>query len=100
MNNKNINIPFIEIYTTQICGYCFAAKRLLKQYNTGYKEINVSHDEESFLKMVQRSNGLSTVPQIFINEKHIGGFDDLYNLHKLNKLPDLIKVSKTIIKND
>jgi len=76
----------IKIYTTKTCGYCFLAKNLLERNNYTYKEIDVSDREDIRQKMTTLSNGLRTVPQIFIGKKHIGGFTELNKLHIDGKL--------------
>ena len=76
----------IKIYTTKTCGYCFLAKNLLERNNYTYTEIDVSGREDIRQKMIKLSNGLRTVPQIFIGEKHIGGFTELNKLHLDGKL--------------
>ena len=76
----------IKIYTTKTCGYCFLAKKLLERNNYNYKEIDVSYREDLRKKMTELSNGLRTVPQIFIGKKHIGGFSELNKLHLDGKL--------------
>ncbi len=70
----------IEIYTTKICPYCVRAKRLFDKKGAAYREIDVSNDVELRDSMVKRAGGRQTVPQIFINDEHIGGCDDLYAL--------------------
>lgn len=80
----------IEIYTTPICGYCHAAKRLLTQKGVSYVEIDVMNDPSRRAEMVQRSNGGRTVPQIFIDRHHIGGSDDLHALERAGKLEALL----------
>ena len=70
----------VEIYTTPICGYCVAAKRLLKKKGVEYTEYNVMMNSEKRTEMNQRSNGGRTVPQIFIDGKPIGGCDELFEL--------------------
>ncbi|WP_281857259.1 glutaredoxin 3 [Litoreibacter halocynthiae] len=80
----------IEIYTTSLCGYCHAAKRLLAQKGVSYAETDVGHDSNKKAAMVQRANGGRTVPQIFINDKHIGGYDDLNALERAGKLDALL----------
>ena len=83
----------IEIYTTDICGYCEAAKKLLQNKSLKYKEINMTNDKSLQLEIINKT-GLKTVPQIFIDGKHIGGFNDLRNLSITGKLDLLIdKVS-------
>ena len=76
----------IKIYTTKTCGYCFLAKKLLERNNYTYTEIDVSDREDIRQKMIKLSNGLRTVPQIFIRGKHIGGFAELNKIHLDGKL--------------
>lgn len=80
----------VEIYTTPLCGYCHAAKRLLTQKGVAYQEIDVSRDPEMRAAMTRRSNGGRTVPQIFIGETHVGGCDDLYALEQRGALDPLL----------
>ncbi|MEM8593067.1 MAG: glutaredoxin 3 [Pseudomonadota bacterium] len=80
----------VEIYTTQICGFCHAAKRLLTQKGVTYTEIDVGRDPSRRAEMTQRSNGGRTVPQIFVGKTHVGGCDDLYDLEKRGKLDGLL----------
>lgn len=80
----------IEIYTTPFCGFCVAAKRLLSQKDAGFSEIDVSRDAALRQAMMDRANGRYTVPQIFINGKHVGGCDDLYALERAGKLDPLL----------
>jgi glutaredoxin 3 len=79
-------MPQIEIYTTRYCPYCIAAKRLLTQKGATFVEIDVSGDQLERSKMVMRANGRTTVPQIFVNATHVGGYDDLYALDQAGKL--------------
>lgn len=81
----------IDIYTTSTCPYCHAAKSLLQQKKMAFNEINVTGDQVEREKMTIRANGVRTVPQIFINDEHIGGCDDLYALDHQNKLDALLK---------
>ena len=67
----------VLIYTTASCPYCIHAKQLLQEKGLAYSEIRVDLDDTEREKMITRS-GRRTVPQIFINNQHIGGFDDLY----------------------
>ena len=78
----------VEIYTSKVCPYCDRAKNLLKQKGVDYKEIDVSDDRELLTKMIERANGMRTVPQIFINDEHIGGSDDLYDLERQGSLDE------------
>ncbi|MEP3345109.1 MAG: glutaredoxin 3 [Litoreibacter sp.] len=80
----------IEIYTSSLCGYCHAAKRLLAKKGVEYDETNVGRDSGKKAAMIQRANGGRTVPQIFIDNKHIGGYDDLNALDRAGKLDKLL----------
>lgn len=80
----------IEIYTTPVCPYCVRAKDLLKQKGAAYKEIDVTQSEALRDEVISRSGGRRTVPQIFINGQHIGGFDDLSALDRAGKLDPLL----------
>jgi glutaredoxin 3 len=81
----------IEIYTTPICPYCVKAKDLLKNKGVSWQEIDVAADTKIREKMMEKAGGRRTVPQIFINDRHIGGFDDLNALDKAGKLDPLLK---------
>lgn len=83
--------PKVEIYSTQTCPYCVRAKDLLKRKGLSYEEIMVDSDETLRVKMMERASGRRTVPQIFINDQHIGGCDDLYALDHAGKLDELLK---------
>jgi glutaredoxin 3 len=80
----------VEIYTTPLCGYCHAAKRLLTQKGAAFTEIDVSRDPDLRAAMTRRSNGRRTVPQIFVGGTHVGGCDDLYALDQAGKLDPLL----------
>jgi glutaredoxin 3 len=80
----------IEIYTTPLCGYCHAAKRLLTQKGAAFTEYDVSRDPDLRARMVDRAGGRRTVPQIFIDGRHIGGCDDLYALDGKGGLDPLL----------
>jgi glutaredoxin 3 len=80
----------IEIYTTRACGYCSAAKSLLKRKGVAFAEIDVTGDPEGRNKMIERASGRMTVPQIFIGSTHVGGYDDLYALDRAGKLDPLL----------
>ncbi len=80
----------VELYTTPICGYCAAAKRLLSQKGVSFSEVNVMAQPERRAEMTQRANGGRTVPQIFIGDMHIGGFDDMNALERAGKLDALL----------
>lgn len=80
----------VTLYTTPFCGYCAAAKRLLDRKGIGFTEIDVSTVPERRAEMVQRSRGGRTVPQIFIGDSHIGGFDQMNALERSGKLDPLL----------
>jgi len=84
-----IHMPVVEMYTTAICPYCVAAKNLLKQKGFDYTEFRVDTDPSRFEEMLARSGGRRSVPQIFINSNHIGGFDDLVAADRGGKLENL-----------
>jgi glutaredoxin 3 len=80
----------VEIYTTEICPYCDRAKRLLKKKGVTYEEIDVSTDDGLRQFMTQRSGGKRSVPQIFIDDVHVGGSDDLHDLDRQGKLDPML----------
>ena len=80
----------VEIYTSPLCGYCHAAKRLLNDKGVTYSEVNVMLNAEKRKEMMQRANGRHTVPQIFIGQEHVGGYDDLAALERAGKLDALL----------
>lgn len=80
----------IEIYTSPFCGYCWRAKRLLETKGVAFTEIDVMGDAEARAEMVQRANGGRTVPQIFIDGRHVGGSDELHALDRQGKLDALL----------
>jgi glutaredoxin 3 len=81
----------IEIYTRPGCGYCSAAKSLLTRKNAAFTEFDVSVNPSWRAEMVDRAQGGSTFPQIFIDKKHVGGCDDLYALDREGKLDSLLE---------
>ena len=81
----------IKIYTGPMCNYCDAAKRLLARNNADYEEINISTVEGAMDEMILKANGKRTIPQIFFDDQHIGGYDEVRALEKENKLQDLLK---------
>ena len=80
----------VEIYSSPLCGFCHAAKRLLTSKGVSFSEIDVLAEPERRAEMAQRANGGRTVPQIFIGETHVGGCDDLYALDRAGKLDALL----------
>ena len=83
-------MPQIEIYTSQLCGYCHAAKRLLADKGVSYTEIDVSAQPGMRQEMMRRAGGRHTVPQIFIGQTHVGGYDDMAALDRQGKLDPLL----------
>ena len=84
--NKNVTI-----YTSSLCGFCYRAKSLLKRKNIPYKEIDVDLNYEKRNEMIKRSNGKTSVPQIFFKNHHVGGCEDLFKLEQENGLEFLKK---------
>ncbi|MBX9759721.1 MAG: glutaredoxin 3 [Beijerinckiaceae bacterium] len=80
----------ITIYTKSTCGYCYAAKELLRKKNAAFEEISVDGDPAGQQQMSERSGGRWTVPQIFIGDRHVGGCDDLYALERSGELDPLL----------
>jgi glutaredoxin 3 len=80
----------VTIYTTPSCGYCFAAKRLLRSKGVDFEEIDVSAEPARRAEMVQRANGRRTVPQIFVGGQGMGGFDEISALDRAGKLDALL----------
>ena len=81
----------ITIYTGPFCNYCDAAKRLLTRNNATYNEIDISKVVGAMDEMIEKANGKRTIPQIFFDDLHIGGYDEARALEKQNKLQDLLK---------
>jgi len=79
----------IDLYSSRWCGFCMRAKRLLDSKGVEYNEIDVDQDSALRTQMMQRS-GRRTVPQIFIDEVHVGGCDDLYALERSGQLDELL----------
>ena len=82
--------PDVVMYSTGWCGYCERARTLLERKGVGFREIKVDEDMAERQAMISRSGGRRTVPQIFIGDRHIGGFDDLYALEKSGALDKLL----------
>ena len=81
----------VTIYTGPLCNYCEAAKRLLIRNKVEYKEIDISKVDGAMDEMIKKANGKRTIPQIFFDDQHMGGYDDVRALEKENKLQDLLK---------
>jgi len=84
-------MPKIQIYSTAVCPYCVNAKMLLTNKGAEFEDIRVDSDPKQWEIMQQRTNGARTVPQIFIDDFHVGGFDDLSALNAAGKLDPLLE---------
>lgn len=80
----------VEIYTWSRCPFCIRAKALLDQKGIEYQEYCIDGDEDAKAKMTKRANGRTSVPQIFIDDRHIGGCDDIYHLDSQGELDPLL----------
>lgn len=80
----------VEIYTTPFCGFCHAAKRLLTSKKISFEETDVSRDPALRQAMTQRANGRRTVPQIFVGDTHVGGYDELAAMEQAGGLDPLL----------
>ncbi len=89
----------IVIYSTAFCPYCDRAKSLLKRKGVEYEEIRIDQDRERMVEMMERSQR-RTVPQIFIGDVHVGGFDDMSELDMAGKLDDLLCVQPSVFDNE
>ena len=85
----------IEIYTSPFCGFCYRAKLLLNDKGVDYIEVDIISEPKRHSEMIERAGGLQTVPQIFIDNQHIGGCDELYELEAKDKLDSILNVKET-----
>ena len=79
-SHTNTYMPKVEVYTTFFCPYCVRAKKLLNKKGVDFQEIDVGKDASLREAMTKRAGGIHTVPQIFIDDYHVGGCDDLFSL--------------------
>jgi len=86
-------MAIVDIYTTRSCPYCIRAKSLLKNKGVQFNELEVDGNPELIAESVKRSDGMRTVPQIFIENFHVGGYDDMVNLEKDGKLDHLLELN-------
>ena len=84
----------IEIYTTPFCGFCYQAKSLLNDKRVDYIEVDIISQPKRHSEMIERAGGLQTVPQIFIDNQHIGGCDELYELEAKDNLDSILDVKE------
>ena len=80
----------VLIYTGPLCNFCSAAKHLLNKKKINYEEIDIGYDDKKREEMLKKSNGARTIPQIFIGEKHVGGYVELRALEKDGNLDNLL----------
>lgn len=85
-----VHMVQVEMYVTRVCPYCIRAKALLKDKGVSWEEHDISTNPALQQEMVNRANGRTTVPQIFINDQHVGGCDDLFALEAEGKLEELL----------
>ncbi len=90
-----MNPPDIVMYSTQVCPYCDRARQLFARKQVAIREIKIDTQPEQREIMLQRSGGRRTVPQIFIGDHHVGGFDDLAALDRQGGLDPLLGLSQS-----
>jgi glutaredoxin 3 len=83
----------VTLYTTESCVFCLRAKEYLRSRGVAYEEVDVSGDEAARARLMERSNGQRTVPQIFVGEVHVGGYTDLVALDREGKFRPLLSRS-------
>lgn len=88
--------PKVEVYTWRTCPYCISAKELLRSKGVEFTEYSIDGDEAARAQMARRANGGRSVPQIFINDQHVGGCDDIYYLDSQGKLDQLLAATKGV----
>ena len=81
----------VTVYMGPMCSFCDAAKRLLNRNNIPYEEINIAIEEGKKDEMLKKSNGRKTIPQIFFNDYHVGGYEELRDLEKKGELLNIVK---------
>lgn len=91
MDEQHAGTPAVVMYTQALCGYCSAARKLLRSKNVDYTEIDVTMDAGRRREMINRA-GQSSVPQVFIDGRHIGGYDDLAELDRRDELDMLLGI--------
>jgi glutaredoxin 3 len=90
-NSTNFMAANVEIYTWSSCPFCIRAKALLNKKGVDFTEYCIDGDERARMKMSDRASGRTSVPQIFINDQHIGGCDDIYALERSGGLDPLLQ---------
>ena len=87
----DVSRPEVVIYSTAICPYCVAAKNFLKARGLDWTEVRIDTDPVQRERMLERSGGRTSVPQIFVGATHVGGYDDLIALHRAGSLDELLR---------
>ncbi len=87
---RSVVMSKIEVYSTAVCPYCVAAKNLLKSRGLEWTELRIDTDVAAREEMLTRSRGRRSVPQIFVNDQHVGGYDDLVAADRSGKLAELL----------
>ena len=82
----------VDIYTTPYCPFCTRAKKLLANKKVEFNEIDLSENPDKFEKMLSKSNGARTVPQIFVNGEHIGDCDHIHDIDQKGELDKILKI--------
>ena len=82
----------VVIYTGPMCNFCSAAKHLLNKKKISYEEIDIGYDDNKREEMLKKSNGMKTIPQIFIEDKHVGGYVELKALESKGELDLLLGI--------
>tara|TARA_Y100000590_G_scaffold206026_1_gene233562 strand:+ start:329 stop:586 length:258 start_codon:yes stop_codon:yes gene_type:complete len=82
----------VVIYTGPMCNFCSAAKHLLNKKKISYEEIDIGYDDKKREEMLKKSNGMKTIPQIFIEDKHVGGYVELKALESKGELDLLLGI--------
>lgn len=80
----------VEVYSSPLCGFCHAAKRLLNSKGVNFTEYNILTSPALKPEMIKRADGARTVPQIFVGDTHVGGCDELYALEREGRLDSLL----------
>lgn len=86
----NVSTPEVIMYSTNFCGYCQRARGLLERKGVSFREIKVDEEANERENMLKRTGGRRTVPQIFIGERHVGGYDELAALDRSGELDKLL----------
>lgn len=87
-------MPHVTVYSSPFCPYCFMAKKLLKEKGVAFEEIDIMMFPARRTEMVERAGGRTTVPQVFIDGRHVGGSDDLQALDKAGKLDPMLGMER------